>query len=620
MYLFISKIKSIDEINDKMKSILNYESKMISFLNDDKLQSIINIEQQINFVNQKITQLNNEINILDIENIKNTINIKSIEILNILLFLNNIRLLLYSRKYVNTILTFEVKKNKKLRLSKNKYLIDFAGLKYKEEKLIKNYISNFIVMVNANDNNKNEIDNENNNIINNNNNNDTDKDTKIYNLTLDFLYFIKNYFNNNVHLVSPVRNLNYNTLFFKIFTKYDTKENSEEEISENDQNGSNKGKSKNGKKEEKYSSIIYNKEEEDEEKKIIAYNIPNKGEEIIKGQKKSEEIISEQSNELEDIIEKKEKKILEDCFMDIYTSDGNFINKNNNNKNKINISEYSFKDNEEKNKDIDINYIIKNIKSFSFEALKEDINQVIELNTDIKIEASKNVLIDYEKEINNILGKPDFFSIKELQKNSVDNLKNVFVKYFAATINEKVLNKYIPLLNKENIEINNKFQLILDRIDYYGIFLEIFLNNRKEIYNHNNKLLDTYIELSIENIKALIPNVTELKGKILALKNTLEKYKKKKLLFEVINNQKEEVSQSINNDQDVLTFENLFEKWKLQYSQNNIDDIKKKLKINLREKKYKIMIKNKITEVEYLYESKEYLKYIDIDLMNKLNV
>ena len=183
IYLLISKIKSIisDEINDKMKSVHSYESKMISFLNDDKIQSIINIEQQINYVNQKITQLNNEINILDNENIKNTINIKSIEILNLLLFLNNIRLLLYSRKYVNTILRFEEKKNKKLRLSKNKYLIDFAGLKYKEEKLIKNYISNFIVMINENDNNKNEIDNENNNIINNNNNNDTDKDTKIYN-------------------------------------------------------------------------------------------------------------------------------------------------------------------------------------------------------------------------------------------------------------------------------------------------------------------------------------------------------------------------------------------------------------------------------------------------------
>jgi hypothetical protein len=259
---------------------------MISFLNDDKLLSMINIEQQINYVNQKITQINNEINILDNENIKNTINIKSIEILNLLLFLNNIRLLLYSRKYVNSILRFEVKKNKKLRLSKKKYLIDFASLKFKEEKLIKKYISNFIVMVNVNDNNENKIDNENDNIINNNNNNDHDKDTKIYNLTLDFLYFIKNYFNNNVHLVSPVRNLNYNTLFFKIFTKYDTKESSEVEISENDQNGYNKDKNKNVKKEGGNSNIIYDKEEEAEEKQIIAYNIQNKGEEIIKGQKK----------------------------------------------------------------------------------------------------------------------------------------------------------------------------------------------------------------------------------------------------------------------------------------------------------------------------------------------
>ena len=58
----------------------------------------------------------------------------------------------------------------------------------------------------------------------------------------------------------------------------------------------------------------------------------------------------------------------------------------------------------------------------------------------------------------------------------------------------------------------------------------------------------------------------------------------------------------------------------MQYSPNNIDAIKKKFKINKREKKFKIMLKNKSTEVEYLYESKEYLKYIDIDLMNNLNI
>ena len=54
--------------------------------------------------------------------------------------------------------------------------------------------------------------------------------------------------------------------------------------------------------------------------------------------------------------------------------------------------------------------------------------------------------------------------------------------------------------------------------------------------------------------------------------------------MEIIKNQKEEVSQSINNDQDILTFENLFEKWKLQYSPNNIDAIKKSLKL-IKEKK-----------------------------------
>jgi len=648
-YIFISKIISnISELNDQIKSIHSSENKMINFLKDDKLQSIINIEQQINYISQKNIQMNNEINKLNNENIKNTLNIKSIEILNILLFLNNIRLLLYSRKYVNTILRFEIKKNKKLRISKKKYLIDFAGLKFKEEKLIQNYISNFIIMTNINDDDNNiKFDKENDNIINNNNNNNNNndnKDIKIYNLTLDFLYFIKNYFNNNVHLVSPVKDLNYNTLFLKMFSKDDTKENSEDEITDNTQNDSNKEKSQNGKKEKENSSIIYNNEKEDEkqinykenfndkkeeEEKIIAYNIQNKGVEIIKGQNKSEEKISGLDIKLEAKFNKKDTKFISnnnnnvnniennDFFMDINISNDNFINTNNNYFNK---NEHSFKDNEKMSQEINITYFIKNINIFAYKALKDDINEIIELDTDFKIDKNKNILIDYEKEINNILEKPDFFSFKELLKNSVDNLKKIFIKYFTSSIEEKIITKYIPLLIKENAGINKKFQFILDKINYYKLFLEILLNNRKESYNDNNKLLDSYIELSIENIKSLIPNVNELKNNILALKDTLEKYKEKKLLFEIIKNEKEEVYQSINNDQDILTFENLFDKWKLQFSSKNIEEIKKKYNINKKEKKFQIKLKNKSIEVEYLYESKEYLKYIDIDLMNNLNL
>ena len=192
-----------NEINDNFKC-LNYNIK------EDKLLDIINIENQVIFINQKIIELNERLNKIKSEYLINNIDIQITKILNIFIFLNNIRLLLYSRKYINALLRYEIKNNKNLRVSKIKYLIDFEGIKYiNDKKAINNYICNFVVSI---------PDEEENTIIN-----------KKHNLTLDFIYFLKNDFNNNIHIVAPIKNLNYNSMFLKIFSKVDSKNSSKEE-------------------------------------------------------------------------------------------------------------------------------------------------------------------------------------------------------------------------------------------------------------------------------------------------------------------------------------------------------------------------------------------------------
>jgi len=48
-------------------------------------------------------------------------------------FLNNIRLILISRKYINQIIKYEVENNRNLKISKSLFLNDIAGFKFKND-------------------------------------------------------------------------------------------------------------------------------------------------------------------------------------------------------------------------------------------------------------------------------------------------------------------------------------------------------------------------------------------------------------------------------------------------------------------------------------------------------
>ena len=132
------KIQENKNINPKLEintiiseSILNKNDdsvKILSSLNDIKF---ILLNLMINISNL-VMNIYNKINIENINYMNNKIKSNIIKISNIFKFLNNIRLVLLSRKYVNQIIKKEVESNPYIRISVSSFLNNLNGYKYKD--------------------------------------------------------------------------------------------------------------------------------------------------------------------------------------------------------------------------------------------------------------------------------------------------------------------------------------------------------------------------------------------------------------------------------------------------------------------------------------------------------
>lgn len=221
-----------------------------------------------------------------------------------------------------------------------------------------------------------------------------------------------------------------------------------------------------------------------------------------------------------------------------------------------------------------------NINSFSYHTIVEEINNMVNMKDDIKIPKINqyNILNSYEEKIDNILEMTDFFNIKDLTENSINNFKKTFIELFKSSINKKMPEEYKQLLQNEKNNIHKKYLSIVSKIKFYELFLKSLLKNKRKSLN-NNESLDNYINLHITHIESLIPNANRLKENLFLLKNSLEEYKEKCIFSQIIEYEKEEIAKTIESQEDVLTLENLVKKWKLQYSQEHIERIKIKYNI-----------------------------------------
>ena len=201
------QIQENKNINPKLEintiiseSILNKNDdsvKILSSLNDIKF---ILLNLMINISNL-VMSIYNKINIENINYMNNKIKSNIIKISNIFKFLNNIRLVLLSRKYVNQIIKKEVESNPCIRISVSSFLNNLNGYKYKDdENKLKLYVFQFIVQIG-----------------------NWKLKQKIYNLVLDFLYYLKSYFNDSIHFVNSSQDIISNGLYSSIF--YNANEN-----------------------------------------------------------------------------------------------------------------------------------------------------------------------------------------------------------------------------------------------------------------------------------------------------------------------------------------------------------------------------------------------------------
>lgn len=525
----------------QMKGMSNKIDDLISHIKDEKILNTIDVDKKLIFVNKYIYKIEKEITDFDINKLRNNIKIQVRKFVNVFTFLNNIKLLLFSRKYVNSIIKNQVDSNKNLYFSKKKYLIDLVAYsKMKNnKKAIKSYITNFIFQKTKD-----------NNIITNSENDNYILPDDDYNLTLDFLYFLKNNFNNNIHIVNPIKDINYNISFYNIFNQSETND-----ISEKEENVLN----------------IIEKISYDVANKNLNNNILNNNE-LLNG-KNEYNLIGKKSNPYiksgkDEIIDKS----IKNKFTDLV------LHKN---------AEYIFP-----------------INNYSLNNLKKEIDELITLIKGIQID-NFEIKSNTEYTENNInFNELLIFSIKKIRQESILNLKKEFIKYFEESLDKSISIKYNDYF--QNTKINEKFvniENIINNIE--KIYTNIF--NKEKLKNYEN---DEFLSFRIKDIRDSITSISELKDEINLLKEKLKEFFQKKIILYIMQNENDKLDKNILTEKDALSFETLLNEWKQQFNEDYIKKIKKACGIN----ENKINFEFDKTDVEFLYSSKEHALYFKKDL------
>ena len=201
-----NSLKKEIDMNAKKDTFINNDENSIEEKNNDNdksenfVKSLENLKVLILFqlysIESKARNIDKKIFNEKFTFMKNQIKVNIIKMSKIFRYLNNIRLILHSRKYINKIIQYEVKNNKKLRISQSYFLNDIKGFKFKDdEKKLKIYISPFVVQIG-----------------------DGLLSQNQYNLTSDFLFFLKDYFNNSFHFVDQIEDITLNNYYSSVFS------------------------------------------------------------------------------------------------------------------------------------------------------------------------------------------------------------------------------------------------------------------------------------------------------------------------------------------------------------------------------------------------------------------
>ena len=592
--------QNIEKKNNEILEKMNMKFEIV----ENKLQI------QILMIKALDSELNEKINSEKFIQIKNQITSNIYKMSYIFRFLNNIRLILISRKYINQIIKYEVENNRNLKISKSLFLNDIAGFKFKnDEKKIKLYITKFIVQIG-------------NHILSQNQ----------YNLTIDFLFFLKKFFNDSVHFVNIIKDVTINEKFNSIFSSenknYHTKDNSNNKndnkilFNNGDNNTINISNIQCENKNKDNNKIFKNKEKlsETNNSKIFQQN------EVLNS------LDTEVSNDFQETYDEEnkiryfQKKV--DSFNNLKLSKLHSISIVNNeliiDKN-ISIIKDESKKSYENNIQILRKEILKprNIQHSleKMTKIKDEIKNIVntiksntfESQLALKLEKNSD-LFDIDN-INIVLNKNMDFSIHDLKNDSINHLKNIFINYFIEEKEKKSYYNADDLLKSEKENINFEFLKIMNEIKSAEYMINSFQENNKFISSNNNEYLQS-IQSSINSIKV---EIKDIKDFIKNMNNKIVEYYDILLLSIAFKIKVKQLHEKFLTDKNILAFEELLKDWKNEFLDEHIKDLKKKYLIDENIMNISIKYKGKIINIEYLKTSKEYKKYIIDSELSQIN-
>ena len=601
----IDKKNNIEEgkndINEKM--IYKYE---IKFNNIE-----IKLQNQMLMIKSMDSDINEKINSEKLIQMKNQIASNIYKMSYIFRFLNNIRLILISRKYINQIIKYEVDNNKKLKISKSLFLNDIAGFKYKDdEKKIKLYITKFIVQIE-----------------------DHILSQNQYNLTIDFLFFLKKFFNDSVHFVRIIKDITINEKFNSIFSS----KNKNNHVKDNKNNRNNNNK------------IIFNNgtnnninitniqcENKDSDKIIENMNEIINNNKILRQNEVLNTLDTEISNDIKETHDKENKSQYLQKKLNNYNNLK--LNKINsiaiiNNELVLDKNIYIIKDKPKQFYESNIQITRKEILNIrniyhSLEKIikiKEEIKNIVEtiisdsLESQLTLKLEKNndlFDIDNIDNININLNKNMNYSIHDLKNNSINNLKNIFINYFIEEEEKKSYYNSDNLLKNEKENINSEFSNIMNEIILAENMINYFQEKNKFIYRSDNTEDLQNIVLSINSIK---DNINYIKGLVKKMNNKIIKYYDILLLSIAFKIKVKQLHEKFLKDKNALTFEELLKDWKNEFLDEYIKKLKKKYLIDENIMNISTKYKGKIINIEYLKTAKEYKKYIKDSELSQIN-
>jgi len=515
------KEKEIQEINlvDEKVMVDNLKEK-----NDLLEEMRIYLLDLMIFIMTLETEIDKKISNENHDYLKSQIKSNIIKMLNIFRFFNNIRLILFYRKSVNKIIQNEIKNNSKIHISKTVFLNDFTGFNYKnDEQKLKLFVSQFIVQIG-----------------------DGKLPQNIYNLVLDFLFYLKNYLKDSFHLLNPSKEIT--------------------------------------KSKQSYSMLYSKNEREKNEIKNFNINLKSK-----KNKYRNENL--KNINEISIMINSKK-----------FIYDINNINNDISNKKIIKIEEIT----------LALNNVIN---------LKNDIKNLIKYISDNKLES--HLTKEYE---NNDFEEESIFNfnfsysntLHDLENDSINNLKKIFVNFFSQDENGNNFNNLSSnILEKEKEKIRNEYLKIIKKI----ISTENIINNIYESYKITDYKYKKLIEKLKRNKEHIKYNINYIRKWLYSINNKLFKFYDLLLLSISFKIKVKAFEKKFLKDENFLSFEKIFKEWKKNFNEKYIREIKFKYcndeNFNYIEVPEYFRFNNK--KIAYLKSSKLYRAFIDEKELSNMN-